>query len=639
VPSLRPDGKRSRGRPDAPWSLESIVRKCLAPDQGQRYQQAEQLAEDLRRFLDDRPLRYAPELSRVERVRKWLRRHPRVTSSGTVATAAALLLLAVGVALAGVGRHLASTKDQLQSVQAQERKQQYVAGTERALCLVNTTTELHDHLREGLQVCEQTLRLYGVLDRDDWQDDPYWRRLDDEDRRRLCEDTRELLAMLAWARVRAAAGDPTALRDAMTLLDRAEVIADLPSSPALMLDRATYLDQLGDAAGAEAARTVAQRTAPASARDHYLLATTHARARRYADAVAELDESIRLNDRHYWSWFQRGLCHLELGKLEAAASDFGACVGLWPEFAWGHFNLGYVLYRGGQRAEAVLHYTAALCRDPRFLDAYFNRGLALKELERYAEALADFDRAASLGRDDAVSRAERGLLLEKLGRPLEADAAFAAALGQLETLPPDMRNGVRLSYGFAMAGREPEKAREAFDAVVQAKDATAPARAQAHYGEGMLAASSRPREAIAAFTKAIEADANLVEARRFRAILWARFGDFEAAGNDIRWCLDREPTSGGHLYAAACITALAAKRLGEARRAQLAAAAVDLLKQAFALGYGRDKAADDSDLTALHGRPEFERLMKKESGVRNQGSRTENQESGPSGQGSAIRDH
>jgi len=32
------------------------------------------LAEDLQRFLDDEPLKYAPELSRVERVRKWLRR-------------------------------------------------------------------------------------------------------------------------------------------------------------------------------------------------------------------------------------------------------------------------------------------------------------------------------------------------------------------------------------------------------------------------------------------------------------------------------------------------------------------------------------------------------------------------------------
>jgi len=68
TPSLR------ARRPDVPWGLESILRKCLAPDPARRYQQAVHLAEDLQRFLDDEPLKYAPELSRVERVRKWLRR-------------------------------------------------------------------------------------------------------------------------------------------------------------------------------------------------------------------------------------------------------------------------------------------------------------------------------------------------------------------------------------------------------------------------------------------------------------------------------------------------------------------------------------------------------------------------------------
>ena len=55
-------------RPDIPWGLESVVRKCLDPDPARRYQQADHLAEDLRRLLDDRPLKYAPELSLAERV-------------------------------------------------------------------------------------------------------------------------------------------------------------------------------------------------------------------------------------------------------------------------------------------------------------------------------------------------------------------------------------------------------------------------------------------------------------------------------------------------------------------------------------------------------------------------------------------
>ncbi len=76
-PSIR------RDRPDLSWGLESIVRKCLAADPSRRYQQAGHLADDLRRLLEDRPLKYAPELSRVEQARKFARRHPRLASSAT----------------------------------------------------------------------------------------------------------------------------------------------------------------------------------------------------------------------------------------------------------------------------------------------------------------------------------------------------------------------------------------------------------------------------------------------------------------------------------------------------------------------------------------------------------------------------
>ena len=141
----------ARHRPEIPWGLESIVRKCLAPDPRLRYQQAHHLAEDLRRFLDDRPLEYAPELSRVEQVRKFARRHPRLTSSGTVAAAAVVVLLAVGSVLAGF-------HDRLGAAQARDRLRADELGTTRALCLINTVLDLdnQEHLRQGLQICEHT---------------------------------------------------------------------------------------------------------------------------------------------------------------------------------------------------------------------------------------------------------------------------------------------------------------------------------------------------------------------------------------------------------------------------------------------------------------------------------------------------
>jgi serine/threonine protein kinase/Flp pilus assembly protein TadD len=607
-------------RSDVPWGLESIVRKCLAPNPAGRYQQAEHLAEDLRRFLDDRPLKHAPELSWAERAQKWVRRHPRLSSSGSVALAALALLGLVAAAFAGVRGRLHAAREQLAESESQERVRAYEAGAVRALLLVNANTDLRDHTRQGRAVCEETLGLYGVLDRPDWQERPEWLRLTEDERRRLGDDTRELLLLLAWARTRVAPGDKGVLREALALLDRAETVAGLAHSPALWLDRASYLRQLGDEAGAAAAVAQAGRLRPANARDHYLLATAYARSAGKdgrARAIAELNRCIELNPRYYWAWFQRGVCHQSAGDHLLAAADFGACVGLWPEFAWAHFNLGCAHDRAGLKEEAVRSYTAALARDAVFVDAYLNRGMALLALGRTVDALADFTRAADLRPSDAALHAGRGMALEALGRSRESDDAFAAAFARLGSAPAAIQDRVRCGYAFSVSGRLPDRAKLAFDEVL----ARQPRHAEALYGRACVAAArGRPEEAVRFLERTLAAEPGqgfggetpptlMMEARRHLAIQLARCGRFAEAFAAVNLCLEREPRSGPSLYAAACVAARAAERAGgsDAGRAS-AAKALSLLREAFARGYGRDKVALDPDLAALRGEPAFAQL-------------------------------
>src|SRR5262245_26542987 len=285
VPSLR------AARADVPWGLESVLRKCLDPDPIRRYQRAEHLAEDLRRLLDDRPLLHAPELSRVERLQKWARRHPRLTSVSAVTCAATLLLALSGLALAGTRDRLVTAADRLEATPARDRLRDHDAGTLRSLLLVNTTGDRpHEHLRQGLQTCEKTLALYGVLNGGRLEQHPDWARLDEAERRRLAEQTQELLLLLAGARVRLTPGDREVLRQALSLLDAAEALPGLPPSRALGEERAAYLDALGEQAKAQTAREQAETVKPASARDFYLLARADARRGRYAKAIARLDE-------------------------------------------------------------------------------------------------------------------------------------------------------------------------------------------------------------------------------------------------------------------------------------------------------------------------------------------------------------
>ena len=57
-------------------------------------------------------------------------------------------------------------------------------------------------LRRLLEACEETLALYDVLERDDWQQGEAWQLLTAEERHTLGEAVRELLLLLAWARRR-----------------------------------------------------------------------------------------------------------------------------------------------------------------------------------------------------------------------------------------------------------------------------------------------------------------------------------------------------------------------------------------------------------------------------------------------------
>src|SRR4029077_965194 len=73
-------------------AMESIIRHCLESDPDRRYQSARELQEDLERQLAHRPLRFAPDPSPRERIGKWARRHPRLTSSTSVALLALALI-------------------------------------------------------------------------------------------------------------------------------------------------------------------------------------------------------------------------------------------------------------------------------------------------------------------------------------------------------------------------------------------------------------------------------------------------------------------------------------------------------------------------------------------------------------------
>jgi serine/threonine protein kinase/WD40 repeat protein len=98
--------------PRIPLDLETIVLKCSDKDPKRRYQSADELVDDLRRFVDDEPIK-ARRISVLERFTRWSRRNKSLAFSLTI-VASLVLILAVGSTLtAGYFRTLARTNAEL----------------------------------------------------------------------------------------------------------------------------------------------------------------------------------------------------------------------------------------------------------------------------------------------------------------------------------------------------------------------------------------------------------------------------------------------------------------------------------------------------------------------------------------------
>jgi len=86
----------SRIQAHVPRDLETICLKCLQKEPRKRYGSALELAADLRRYLDDRPIR-ARRTPPWERGAKWVRRHPTTATLLTLSAVASVILLLVGL--------------------------------------------------------------------------------------------------------------------------------------------------------------------------------------------------------------------------------------------------------------------------------------------------------------------------------------------------------------------------------------------------------------------------------------------------------------------------------------------------------------------------------------------------------------
>ena len=432
-----PPPARSRNPAVTP-AVDSILRRCLAPNPARRYQSAAELQEDLDRQRQHRPLRYAPEPSIRERVVKWFRRNPRAVSATRVGVAAGVLVLLLSFGLFWRG-------EQVARYESADRLKGFRDDLGTARLMLGARAEDLDQRAEGREAARRAVDRYGVDADGRWRDQPSFRRLSEEEKGRVQAELGEALVLLASSddgepgRV----SGPSNADDALRLNRLAETCYPDGQAPrALWTQRADLEARLGHD---EEARRLREKAAAAPIRDHwdaYLLAREEAGKGRLGEAADELRAVAVREPDNFAVQFLMGNCCLDgyvdgLGQDSDAVGCYSACIAMRPDFPAAYANRGLMRLRRGQFDEAEADFTRAVQLRPDRADYLLHRAEAREGLRHDQEELDDLTQAEELGSKAVLLYYLRAALHQRMGHENSARRDLSHVL----RLTPDDETG------------------------------------------------------------------------------------------------------------------------------------------------------------------------------------------------------
>jgi predicted TPR repeat methyltransferase len=253
--------------------------------------------------------------------------------------------------------------------------------------------------------------------------------------------------------------------------------------------------QQGDAAQAVELITAALAVNPAQAAAHCNLGAALQDLGRSEEALASYDRALQLNPGYALAWSNRGNALRKLGRLLEAVDSYERALDLRPSYPEAWCNRAIALLDLGEPEAALDSAERALHQKRSYPEAATVRANALFQLRDFAAALQAYDEAIAADARVPEAHAGRGLTLLKLERPQEALDSFDAALA---LRPGHWQTHQQRADALMALGRRAE----AIDAYQQAR-ALAPDPAQVDFALAALGVGAAPKQAPAAYVKAL----------------------------------------------------------------------------------------------------------------------------------------
>jgi tetratricopeptide (TPR) repeat protein len=147
-----------------------------------------------------------------------------------------------------------------------------------------------------------------------------------------------------------------------------------------------------------------------------------------ARAEPLIARSMRAGLRQAWNYTNHGAALVGVGRYRDALAVLDEALKLDPAHPPAHTAVGDALLGLERFDGAIAAYDRSLQRAPAQAQAWSRRGVALRALGRPADALISLERALKLDANDAVTHAERGHALREVGRHDEALRQYRLAM-------------------------------------------------------------------------------------------------------------------------------------------------------------------------------------------------------------------
>jgi serine/threonine protein kinase/Tfp pilus assembly protein PilF len=437
-----------------PLELETIVLKAMEKRPQDRYATAQELADDLRHWLADRPIR-ARRPSPAARLGRWGRRHKPLVAGvlGALMVGLAVLAGSIGwVARDAAARRAAMEREITMALeesldrQRQRRLPEALSAARRAEGLL-AGADIDEALRQRVRARRADLELLEKLEyvrleqgtvlkdqRFDYEgeDGLYVQTFREagldveglpvvEAGERIGKSTVavELAAVLdRWAWVRRRIRNH---KDSWKALLRMARVADLD----VWRTRVRGALERGDRQALLALAASEEVIGLSPATLMVLGASLPVNKETRGQVEAFLREAQRRHPNDFylnfnlWGFFW----HVQPVQLEDAYHFIAVAVSLRPECPAVHNNLGNTLYHKGRPDEAIAEYREAIRLKKDYAMAYSNLGNALYSKGRLDEAIAACREAIRLKKDYAKAHCNLGNALYRKG---QVDAAIAA---------------------------------------------------------------------------------------------------------------------------------------------------------------------------------------------------------------------